>query len=150
MIHLSKFLTIVCFQPTSVKRNLSQKLKSIRPKTQVFHLFNDVVPPITPLKRRASLVTTPVIPLEKNRIKDFEPPSPPKVRISACSKQSKRNLKRLTRQPVKIGFNQFTTFILVFNLLFLLSFLCVYQFLKLFFNFFSDKFRPELLRLMFF
>ncbi|XP_044762901.1 uncharacterized protein LOC123319901 [Coccinella septempunctata] len=84
-------------KPCSVKRNLSQKLKNIRPKTQVFHLFNDVVPPTAPLKKRVSLFTTPVISLEKEKIQDFDPPSPPKIRILACSKQSKRNLKRLTR-----------------------------------------------------
>lgn len=82
---------------SSVKRNLSQKLKNIRPKTQVFHMFNDVVPPSAPPKKRSALITTPVIPLENKSLQDSEPPSPPKIRILACSKQSKRNLKRLTR-----------------------------------------------------
>ncbi|KAK9874328.1 hypothetical protein WA026_002678 [Henosepilachna vigintioctopunctata] len=85
-------------KPLHVKKNLSQKLRSVRPSTKVFHLYNDVVSTSAPPKRRPSLAAVPVIPLEGNRIQEIEPPSPPKVRnIVACSKQSKRNLKRLTR-----------------------------------------------------
>ncbi|KAL3271107.1 hypothetical protein HHI36_021603 [Cryptolaemus montrouzieri] len=85
-------------KPFHAKRNLSRKLTSVRSNAKVFHLFNDVVPTSVPRKIRTSLSAVPVIPLDNQRKQDIEPPSPPKVRnVVACSQQSKRNLKRLTR-----------------------------------------------------
>ncbi|KAJ8911322.1 hypothetical protein NQ315_017018 [Exocentrus adspersus] len=84
-----------------VKRNLSRSFTSpseFKPKALASSNSNRTATQSHRVNRRASLL--PVIPMEgaAKAAEIIEPSSPPKVKLySACSKQSRRNLKRLTR-----------------------------------------------------
>ncbi|XP_050505714.1 uncharacterized protein LOC126883985 [Diabrotica virgifera virgifera] len=82
-----------------VKRNLSKAFVP-RSEVKIFASSNSCIDMPQPKKfvRRTSLI--PVVPLEATKIKPdtVDLPSPPRnQQYSVCSRQSKRNLKRLTR-----------------------------------------------------
>lgn len=77
-----------------VKRNLVGRFSD---KTTVLAESNRCVNTTQHYKRRRSSL----VPVISNDVKEtvdvVEPPSPPKVKLVACSKESKKNLKRLLR-----------------------------------------------------
>lgn len=87
-----------CDTPKIVKKNLSSSLRACGGKPKVLSNSNRIVCKKTVTQRRSSIVPVVVTENEKQKNEIMEPSSPPKVKNYAiCSKQSKRNLKRLTR-----------------------------------------------------
>lgn len=92
--------------PVSVKRDLSRSFNTSEGHSKPPRVLLDSNRSLRNIQcvkggqRKSVCNVAPVVPCENVRktIEIIEPPSPPKVKsYSACSKQSKRNLKRLTR-----------------------------------------------------